>query len=136
MPNYKFDRAKCVRVLPKEKCSNCGWSTDNPYYFLGKGEDGKETYSPAEPHEVIPEPVKASDIKARCANCGASYNMDKVACASCGFEPVSDEMWEKLRVEKNAYRKKQFLNILPPKAAPVQVNMAKGPIGLAQPSDK
>lgn len=133
MPNYKFDRAKCVRVLPTETCPNCGWSIAFPRYLIGKDEEGRDTFSPPEPHEVLPSPVKVGEIKARCVNCGAAYNLDKVACSECGFEPKADEMYDKLREEKNAYLKRQFRPIIPPRAKPAPVNMAKDAPGPVQP---
>ena len=133
MPNYNFDRALCEPVVAKQVCRNCGWSTDNDRYLIGKDEEGGDAYSPKEPHIMVMSPIKVGEIKARCANCGAAYNLDGVACSECHFEPMADEMYEKLREEKNAYLKRQFRPIIPPRAKPAQVNMAKDAPGPVQP---
>lgn len=99
------DRSQCVPVIPGGSCPSCGWTWNSPEY--------------TEPHPVLPYGKPNTEVSGKCANCGATYNLDAVKCAKCGFEPVADEMYDKVLAEKNRFRRTQLLAPLPVRAQPI-----------------
>ena len=107
----EVDRSLCVPVMPGGSCPNCGWSPERPF-IRGQVET-------PEPHAVLPHGAPKLNIKAKCPNCGATYNLDTVKCGVCRFEPASGEMFDKLKAEKNVLRRTQGLPPLPVRAEPI-----------------
>lgn len=105
------DRTKCVPVIPGGECPNCGWSTAAPYLPGAPGIP--------EPHELLAHGVPKLGAVGVCANCNMGWNLDAVKCSHCGFEPAYAEAYDRLLVEKNKFRKAQFLHALPPRPMPI-----------------
>ncbi len=113
-----MDKSLCVAVLPGGECPNCGWSVARPFIKGMLDKDGNQSEIP-EPHPTMPHGSPNVIVIGHCANCGAMYNLDAVKCATCGFEPADDVMYDKLMAEKNVYRKKQGIGPLPVRCAPI-----------------
>lgn len=89
------DRSNCIPVLPGGECPACGWRYNDPAF--------------TEPHPVLPHGGPKAVVVGKCANCGSPWNLDDVRCSACKFLPVSGEMQDALKAEKDRVRRTQFL---------------------------